>query len=354
MFHSHLFRRVACRVAFLLGFVFAAPHAAAAPETLRLGWQTPWATQGQLVSVLQRTNIPDLVGLDLQYTGFSYGAPLNRAALAGSVDVLLTADQPAAALIDKGGKFKIVGRMMYNRTCVYTHPSSRIKSLADLKQGRVMGPSGAAAERIAANMLNKAGVDAAGITWGDLDMAGQAALLRGAAGAAWTNVDALYGFDPLPAVWEQAEKVRSLGCGRVVSFVVASKELIDSRPQALAKFLRAFSLAWHAYAKEPARANAWFKEISGLDIPDEALERSAAIEPNKAAKRLADIDLQISDEDRATFSDAAEFLRKKGLVNPGFVAADAFALQTYTAVKRSLPEWAGLAEQVAPRRSTSH
>ncbi len=44
---------------------------------------------------LKYTNIPKLVRIELNFTGFSYGGPLNHAALSGQVDVLLTADHPA-------------------------------------------------------------------------------------------------------------------------------------------------------------------------------------------------------------------------------------------------------------------
>jgi hypothetical protein len=64
-----------------------APSLAAA-ENIRLGWQIPWATQGQLVQALKHSNIPRLTGVDLAYVGFSYGGPLNSAALAGQIDVL--------------------------------------------------------------------------------------------------------------------------------------------------------------------------------------------------------------------------------------------------------------------------
>src|SRR5262245_11714207 len=91
---------------------------ASAAERVRLGWQTPWATQGQLVMALKNSNIPELAGSDLDYLGFAYGGPLNQAALAKGVDVLLTADQPAIALIARKTGFKIVSRLMYNRTCL--------------------------------------------------------------------------------------------------------------------------------------------------------------------------------------------------------------------------------------------
>ena len=50
--------------------------------------------------------------------------PLNEAALAGEVDVLFTADQPALALCHRDRKWKMIGRLMYNRVGTFVPFSS--------------------------------------------------------------------------------------------------------------------------------------------------------------------------------------------------------------------------------------
>lgn len=324
-------------VLFVAFFAHAISTEAFASEKIRLGWQTPWATQGQLVSILQKTNLPQMLDLDISFIGFSYGAPLNRAALAGQVDLLLTADQPAAALIAKNSGFKIVGRMMYNRTCVYTHPLSPLNKVSAIGKGPLLGPSGAAAERIALKLIANAGGDP-GVELGDLDMAGQSALIKGSIDGTWRGTKALYGFDPLPAVWEQSGKIKMLGCGKAVSFIVASKDFIEQHPVALEKFLKAFSLAWMYYATKPALANGWFKELSGLDVPDRALETAAAVEPNIHAKHIAEVSLDVSSEDQVVFKEAVTFLQQRGQVGSEFSVPAAFDLTTYQKVKGKLPE----------------
>jgi ABC-type nitrate/sulfonate/bicarbonate transport system substrate-binding protein len=93
---------------------------------VRVGWQTLWATQGQLVMALKHSNIAELVDTDLDFIGFADGPHLNQAVLAGQVDVLLTADQPAIALLNIRPEFRIVARMMYNRICLYVPTDSPI------------------------------------------------------------------------------------------------------------------------------------------------------------------------------------------------------------------------------------
>src|SRR5690242_8344077 len=85
---------------------------------IRIGWQTGWATEAQLTEVLKHTDILEHHALAGDFKGFSYGGPLNEAALAGQVDVIFTADQPAATLIARGGKWKIVARLIDFRACL--------------------------------------------------------------------------------------------------------------------------------------------------------------------------------------------------------------------------------------------
>lgn len=303
------------RVAVLLiaSAVLAAGPAAGAP--IRLGWQVPWATQGQLVMGLMRTNIPALTGIEIEPVGFSYGGPLNSAALAGEIDVLLTADQPALVLLSKSDRFVVVARMMYNRVCIYVPPKSSILSLSDLKGKRVMGPVGAAAERVALAAIQKAGVPAADLTYGSLDMAQQAALLkRGAEAGSWPGADALYGFDPLPAVFEEAGQARMLSCDNVLSLVLASRDMVEKRPRELAGFLRAFALSWHFFATHPKLANRWFAEEARLDVSDAVLDKCAAVEPNRRAQKIGDLRLTLNEADYRTLESTLAFLRSRDIV----------------------------------------
>lgn len=207
---------------------------------IRLGWQIPWATQGQLVQALKNSNIPELTELDIEYSGFTYGGPLNRAALGGEIDILLTADHPAAVLLSKGRGFKIVARMMYNRVCIYTATGSPIKSVEALAGKSVMGPIGAAAERVALAKIAETGVDLGSLNLASLDMSQQNAIIQG--GQGWDGIDALFGFDPLPAIWEANGQVTIIDCGPVVSIVAASEDMVNNRADELANFLTAFQL----------------------------------------------------------------------------------------------------------------
>lgn len=290
--------------------------APARAEALRIGWQVPWATEGQIVMALKHTNISQVVGSSWNFVGFTYGGPLNQAALAGSVDVLFTADQPALTLLDKSDRFKIVARLMYNRTCLYVPFNSALKRLADLKGKSIAGPIGAAAERNALGALASAGVATSGIRVTNLDMAQQAAIIVANAGqSAWPNIDALFGFDPVPAIFAEKRLIRSLQCDPVVSVVLASKEVIEKRPDDLVKFLRGLLLAWYCYAQHGKEMNRLFAVESRLQADDASLNAAAAIEPNRAAAKISDIRLTFVPDDYTVMDKALRFLVDRNVID---------------------------------------
>ena len=71
---------------------------------VRIGWQIPAATQGQVLQVLKRTSVLEAHGLKPIFVPFSYGGPQVEAAFAGQLDVFFSGDQPALNLIARGGK----------------------------------------------------------------------------------------------------------------------------------------------------------------------------------------------------------------------------------------------------------
>ena len=282
---------------------------------LRLGWQIPWATQGQLVMGLKYTNIPDLAGSEIEYYGFAYGGPLNKAALAGEVDVLLTADQPAMVLLSRNPDFRVIARLMYNRVCIYVPVDSKIDSLSVLDGHTVMGPIGAAAERVAMAALYRAGVGIDNLSIGQLDMAQQSAMLtRAGPGGSWPGVDALFGFDPLPAIFAEQGKARMLDCGKVVSVVVAHRDVLEQQLVELERFLKAFKMSWYFFAQQPMVVNELFSRDSRLDVNHSVLDDAASVEPNRWQRSFSGLRFDFVPSDFETFAEVNSFLLKKGIV----------------------------------------
>jgi ABC-type nitrate/sulfonate/bicarbonate transport system substrate-binding protein len=331
-----------CRAVLVAGAVSLATTPAIPSEAIRLGWQIPWAVQGQLVMALQRTNLQELNGVVLEPVGFAYGAPLNQAALSGQLDMVFTADQPALVLLSNSDNFAIVARLMYNRTCIYVPPSSDIKQLSDLNGKRVMGPVGAAAERVALAAIAKAGVPVAGLQRGNLDMAAQTALLKrhGVNAREWAGTDALYGFDPLPAKFEIDGWARLIACGRVTSLVLASRDMVGRRNSDLRQFLRAYAMGWAYYRRNPAVLNKWFLEVSRLDMTDGVLNTVAAVEPNLSVRALSEIRLTLNDADLSTLDATLQFLVAERILKDNFDFRRRIALESVRSATEGL-DWDG-------------
>jgi len=292
----------------------AAPRVSAPATLIRIGWQVPWATQGQITQVLKHTNVLEMNGLRGEFKGFSYGGPLNEAAMAGDVDVIFTADQPAAMLLARGARWKIVTRLMFNRVALYVPPDSPLKSVADLKGKRIAMPFGAAAQREALKAIKAAGLDPArDIQAINLDIYEQSSVIQAGTRQSWGNIDAMAGFDPTPAIFEHEGVARMLHIGSVVSLVVMSEDFIQRDSEAAKNFLKAFIEAYYYYATHTQQADTWFRNESRLTFDPAVLELTASVEPNVKAKQPEDIDVWLREEHIQRMQEGADFIFEQGL-----------------------------------------
>lgn len=290
----------------------------AEPEKLspiRIGWQTPWATQGQLAVILKKTKILQQNGLKGDFKGFTSGAPLNEAALAGQVDVIFTADQPAATLLSKNSNWVIIGRLMYNRVSLYVPPKSLIKQIADLKGKTIGMPFGAAAQRMTLKAEEDAGLnpqsDVNNVNLGILE---QSDIVKDPNAVKWGEMDALAGFDPTPAIFEEKGLIRNLKVGTVVSVIMMSKNYINKYPNAPQQFLKAFYDSYNFYRININESDKMFTEESKLNVSPAALKIAASVEPNLQAKSEKDIRIGFTKDDYNVLQEAADFIYSQGLV----------------------------------------
>lgn len=295
--------------------LFVAPPAMANELTkIRIGWQIPWATQGQLVQILKHTDILKKNGLEAEFVGRTYGPMLNEIAMADGIDVVLTADQPAAALFSKDKGWIGVGRLMYNRTLTYVPPESPVNTLAELK-GKIIGiPMGAAAERITVAALQSAGLDPQkDVKIINLGILEQGPLVLGEENAsAWGNIDALSGFDPIPAIFEAKGLIKVLDVGKVCSVVLMNENFINEHSGVANNLMQAMFDAYDYYRQNIEQANTWFMQEAGLkDANQEACNVAASIEPNVQVKSRNEIRVTFTEEDYVIMEQAAEFMAPK-------------------------------------------
>lgn len=295
---------------FLLMACSGAPETPSTPEPaltpLRVGWQTTWATQGQLAVLLQTTDLLSEQGFDATFVGFSYGGPLNEGALAGEVDVLFTADQPAIALGSKDPSWGIVGRLMYNRVGTFVPPDSAVQSPQDLAGLQVAIPFGAAAHRETLAALD--GVEVQAVNLGLEEIV--ALVGTGSADGKWGAIAAGSAWDPAFANLEESGQVRTIAQGVVTSVVVMDDDFVAANPGADERFMSALDGAFGLYKADTAGANAAFKEASRLPFDVAVLDRAASVEPNLTGETV----LELTAQDRANLQAAADFMLEAELL----------------------------------------
>ena len=328
--------------ALLLGACVSAENPTA--TTIRVGWQVAWATQGQIAQALQRTNALALNGLHGEFKGFSYGAPLNEAALAGELDVLFTADQPATALLARDDRWKIICRLMYSRVALYVPRDSPIRTVADLRGRTIAMPFGAASQREALKALRAAGLDPVRDTRiVHMDISEQAGVIEAGSPESWGAVDAMAGFDPTAASFEQRGLARMLHVSEVTSVVMLSADYHARHPDAAKNFLKAFIVAYHYYATHQREAGDWFLSASRLRFDPAVLDVAAAVEPNVRAVALHDIDVRLTARDAARLQEAADFNADNGLVKRRLAMRDLIDAKPLEAALREIADPARVA-----------
>lgn len=284
-------------------------------KKIRIGWQIPWAVEGQLTLILKNTDFLKNNKLSGDFTGFSSGAPLNEAALARQVDVIFTGDQPAATLLSKDPNWVIIGRLMYNRVSLYVPPKSTIKNASDLRGKTVAMPFGAAAQRLAYKTEKDAGLDPTrDVKNINLGIYEQSDLVKDPTVLKWGDIDALAGFDPTPAIFEEKGLTRNLATGKVVSVIMMSKDFIKQYPDAPVNFLKAFNEAYSYYQTNTIQADDWFVKESKLNISSKALKIASEIEPNLSGEAIGNIRLGFTDEDYNSLQEAADFIFEQSLI----------------------------------------
>ncbi len=287
------------------------------PVPIRIGWQIPAATQAQIVQVLKRTDILDSHGLDPSLVPFSYGGPQVDAAFAGKLDVFFSGDQPAINLIARGGRWKIVARMYYDRIAFIVPPNSPIQTVEDLRGKTVASPFGSVAHREAFLEQRAAGLDAdTNVKNENLDILQISRRVLDGGVDTWNGIDAAVVWEPIVSRFELAGLARSLTSKRTLGVVSFSDEFIAEHPEAAVEFLIALVRAWDFFSRHPDQVRQWYIDDTQLDYTSEVLISAAGVDPNFSANSMHEIQLGLDQEHIAILEQGAAWRRGAGKTGP--------------------------------------
>jgi ABC-type nitrate/sulfonate/bicarbonate transport system substrate-binding protein len=281
---------------------------------LRLGWQPPVAAHGQIVQVLKHSEILKHNGLSIEFFSFSYGSPEMEAASAGSLDVFLVGDQPAANLLARGAPWKIISRFSRGRSAIMVPIASPIQTISDLRSKKVAVPFGSVAHRD----LIKAETDA-GLDWQhdvenlNVDILELTALVQKGGNERWGDIDAVSIWDPAVTLFSQEQLARAVKEIPYVGVIGCSTDFLVKHPDSAARFLKSVIEAWGYFAAHQTQVNEWYRNDTGLPYSDKVLEEVNSIEPNNSAQSPAEINLAFEEPDLNSLKHSAQFTHQLGL-----------------------------------------
>jgi len=296
----------------LLAFEARGGGGAESAVPIRIGWQIPAATQGQVLQVLKRTSVLEGHGLKPILVPFSYGGPQVEAAFAGELDVFFSGDQPAINLIARGAKWKIVARLFEDGVGIIVPPNSAIKRVEDLRGMRVASPFGSVAHRDAFLEQEAAGLDSEkDVLNKNLDILEIRRRVQAGGSGNWDGFDAAVAWDPLVSHFELEGLARNLTSRRYLGVITVSEEFIDSHPQAVVQLLIALARSWDFLSRNPDRVMQWYIDDTRLDYTPESLV-AARLDSNFAAASLNEISLDLNSDHIATLERSASWARDSG------------------------------------------
>ena len=279
---------------------------------IRIGWQIPAATQGQVLQVLKRTNVLESHGLSPSFVPFSYGGPQVEAAFAGELDVFFAGDQPAINLIARGGKWKIVARLFEDGVGIIVPPNSPISKVEDLRGKSVASPFGSVAHRDAFLEQEAAGLDSAkDVLNKNLDILEIRRRVLAGGNEKWDGMDAAVVWEPIVSRFKLEGLSRSITAKRYLGVIAVSEEFIVSHHDAVVQLLIALVRSWDFFSRHPDRVMQWYIDDTRLDYTPEALAL-ARIDSNFAASSLSDISLGLNADHIATLERGAAWARDSG------------------------------------------
>lgn len=178
---------------------------AAAPKTIRIGWQK----NGVLALAKSQGALEKLFsdrGIAVEWSEFSSGPPLLEALGAGALDLGPTGDVPPLFAQAARGNLVYIGTYKGSSagSAILVHKDSPIQTLTDLKGKKLAFKRGSSAHNVAVQALRKAGLSLSDVTLVDLSPPDAAAAFKTGSIDAWSI------WDPYTAVAEADPQTRVL------------------------------------------------------------------------------------------------------------------------------------------------
>lgn len=281
---------------------------------MTIGYQSLWATVGEIFETLRHTNILALNGIDAKFQTFTYGGPLGEGYVAGHIDNIIAADAPVLrGLARRPGK--VIQRTTDWRWGVLVVKDFPGKSLADLKGKKLAGPFGTTVFPRTVQKLVEAGIKDPfrELTIINQDIAEQAPALQG------KLVDAVVTWDPTMTKLLSmgiAKPIYESKVGEGLGWQGLSQSFLNKYGEdGAVRYLKSMIMATWWASNHMDMAQGWFAKTSRL--PLELLKESQREDRHLRApvKDINSIDLMISADDVADAQKVMDFQVQQKLMS---------------------------------------
>ena len=298
---------VACVVS---SFSLCSCRSKSGPPRLVVGWQTAWATAGQIVETLVHTDITKLYGSSATFRNFLFGPDMNEAALGGNLDATTTGVVPTVNLLAINDDWVIVCRLIDFPVSMIARTGTEITSFNQLKGRKVGVPFGSGAhpylvQRLQENnLIIGTGPDAVDLI--NISPAESAVALNQG------SVDAIATWEPNATTIESKGFGKSFDDKRYIGLLTVRKSLVEKNPEQIVALIKSFIEANYYVATHREQTDEWFAKRSNFDR--DLLKKIQVIEPNLKATRIEDISIELGDEDITLCQQVADQMLTSGLI----------------------------------------
>jgi len=268
---------------------------------LIVGWQTAWATAGQMIETLDHTNITELYGSNATFRNFLFGPDMIEAGLGGNIDATTLGIVPIISLLAINDDWVVVCRLLDFSVTTIAREGSGIETFADIKGKKLGVPFGASGAypyillRMEENGMTTSNTELINVSPAE----SMVVLQQG-------GIDALGTWEPNSTTIESQGLGKVIDEKRYIGFIAVRKSIVENDPDQVVAFIKSFIEANWYVANNRKQTDEWFAKRSNFDL--DLLNKIRIIEPNLNAKSIEDISVTISQEDIAESQQVADYM----------------------------------------------
>ena len=266
-----------------------------------VGWQTAWATAGQIVETLDHTNITALHSSNATFRNFLFGPDMIEAGLGGNIDATTLGVVPIISLLAINDEWTVICRLLDWSATTIARTGRGIETFADIKGKKLGVPFGASgAYPYILLRMEENGMTTENTELINVSPAEAAVILQQG------GIDALGIWEPTTTIIENQGIGKVIDEKRYIGFVAIRKSIIENNPDEVIALIKSFIEANWYVANNRKQTDEWFANRSNFDL--DLLNKIRIIEPNLNAKSIEDVSVTISDEDVKESQQVADYM----------------------------------------------